>query len=53
MQHTHRAMLEIEVGDILAMIDILLEQGILDQSRLDTYKQNKKDKLKLWSKIYE
>ena len=53
MNHTHRTMLEMEVGDVLAMIDILLEQGILDQSRLDTCKQNKKDKLKLWSKIYE
>jgi hypothetical protein len=53
MQHTHRAMLEMEIGDILALVDILLEQGILEQSRLDTYKQNKKDKLKIWSKIYE
>lgn len=53
MNHTHRTMLEMEVGDVLAMIDILLEQGIFVQSRLDTYKQNKKDKLKLWSKIYE
>ena len=53
MQHTHRAMLEMEIGDILGLVDILLEQGILEQSRLDTYKQNKKDKLKIWSKIYE
>lgn len=53
MQHTHRSMLEIEIGDVLALVDILLEQGILDQDRLDLYKQQKKDKLKLWSKIYE
>ena len=53
MNHTRRTMLEMEVGDVLAMIDILLEQGIFDQARLDLYKQNKKDKLKLWSKIYE
>ena len=53
MNYTHRAMLEMEIGDILALVDILLEQEILDQTRLDTYKQNKKDKLKQWSKIYE
>jgi NTP pyrophosphatase (non-canonical NTP hydrolase) len=53
MNRTHRAMLEMELGDVLALVDILLEQGILDQDRLDLYKQQKKDKLKLWSKIYE
>lgn len=53
MNHTHRAMLEMEIGDVLALIDILLEQEILNQSRLDMYKQNKKDKLKQWSKLYE
>jgi hypothetical protein len=49
----HNRMLEIEIGDVLAMIDILLEQGILDQTRLDEAKQNKKLKLKQWSKIYD
>ena len=49
----HRAMLEAEIGDVLAMVDILLEQGILTQDNLDTAKQNKKDKLKIWSNIYE
>jgi hypothetical protein len=49
----HNRMLEIEIGDVLAMIDILLEQGVLDQTRLDEAKQNKKLKLKQWSKIYD
>jgi len=53
MQHTHRTMLEMEIGDVLALVDILLEQDVIDQSRLDQYKQNKKDKLRKWSKIYE
>jgi NTP pyrophosphatase (non-canonical NTP hydrolase) len=53
MQHTHRNMLEMEIGDVLALVDILLEQGIVDQACLDQYKQNKKDKLRKWSKIYE
>jgi hypothetical protein len=45
-------MLANEIGDVLAMVDILLDQGILDQSKLDTAKQAKKDKLKLWSNIF-
>jgi hypothetical protein len=49
----HNRMLELEIGDVLAMIDILLEQGVLDQKRLDDAKQNKKLKLKQWSKIYD
>jgi len=53
MQHTHRTMLEMEIGDVLALVDILLEQDVIEQSRLDQYKQNKKDKLRKWSKIYE
>lgn len=48
----HSEMLEIEVGDVLAMVDILLEQGVLSQDKLDIAKQNKKDKLKKWSNIY-
>lgn len=48
----HSAMLENEIGDVLAMVDILLEQGVLSQSSLDIAKQNKKDKLKKWSNIY-
>jgi NTP pyrophosphatase (non-canonical NTP hydrolase) len=52
LQHTHRTMLEIEIGDVLALVDILLEQGILTHSNLEIHKQNKKEKLKLWSKIY-
>ena len=49
----HRDMLALEVGDVLAMVDILLEQGVLTQAELDTAKQSKKDKLRKWSKIYE
>lgn len=49
----HSKMLEMEVGDVLAMIDILIEQGVLDVNELDIAKANKKEKLKVWSKIYE
>ena len=49
----HSKMLEMEVGDVLAMVDILVEQGVLDRGRLDIAIQNKKDKLKVWSNIYK
>lgn len=49
----HSAMLEKEIGDVLAMVDILKEHGIINEDRLAQAVQAKKDKLKIWSKIYE
>ena len=49
----HSKMLEMEIGDVLAMIDILVTQGVLDRDELDIAIQNKKEKLKLWSNIYK
>lgn len=49
----HSKMLEIEVGDVLALVDVLIEQGILDADELETAKRAKKEKLKQWSNIYE
>jgi hypothetical protein len=49
----HSTMLETEVADVLTLVDILIEQGILDTVVLDIAKDAKKEKLKLWSKIYE
>lgn len=49
----HSTMLEIEVADVLALVDILIEQGVLDTTTLDIAKQAKKEKLKQWSRIYE
>lgn len=49
----HKEMLANEIGDVLAMVDILLEQGILNQNKLDQAKQAKRDKLKLWSNIFK
>jgi NTP pyrophosphatase (non-canonical NTP hydrolase) len=49
----HSEMLENEIGDVLAMVDILLDQGVISQDNLDVAKQNKKLKLKKWSNIYE
>jgi NTP pyrophosphatase (non-canonical NTP hydrolase) len=49
----HATMLELEVGDVLALVDILIDQGILDTATLDIAKEAKKEKLKQWSRIYE
>ena len=50
---THAKMLEAEVGDVLALVDILMEQGILNAEELTLAKERKKDKLKQWSTLYE
>lgn len=49
----HSTMLETEVGDVLALVSILIEQGILDRARLDAAVEKKKQKLKQWSTIYK
>lgn len=50
---THNEMLETEVGDVLALIDILIDQGILNKVALELAIGAKKEKLKQWSNIYE
>jgi hypothetical protein len=49
----HSVVLEKEVADMLCMVDILVEQGVLDPGRLDVGKIEKQAKLKKWSKLYE
>jgi hypothetical protein len=49
----HNTVLEKEVADMLCMVDILIDQGILDPARLDTGKIEKQAKLKKWSNLYE
>lgn len=44
----HSVMLETELGDVLAMIDILVEQGIVNSRNLEEAKESKKEKLKQW-----
>jgi NTP pyrophosphatase (non-canonical NTP hydrolase) len=50
---TNREHLEEELGDLLAMVDIMLEKDIIKQDSLNTAKINKIEKLKKWSTIYE
>lgn len=50
---SHRDKLEMEVGDLLAMIDLMVEHRLIDSDNLQTAIQNKQDKLKIWSDIYK
>jgi hypothetical protein len=50
---TNREHLEEELGDMLAMIDILCSMGVVDLDSLRVAKLAKIEKLKKWSTIYE
>jgi len=50
---TNREHLEEELGDVLAMIDIMMELGVVSWSNLEIAKKAKIEKLKQWSNIYE
>lgn len=43
--------LEEEVGDLLAMIDIMVEKCIISDSNVNAARQAKREKLKTWSTI--
>lgn len=49
----HLEMLETEVGDVLALVDILIDQGVLSRERLDIAIEKKKLKLAQWSNLYK
>jgi len=48
---TNRDHLEEEIGDLLCMIDILIEKTILSDSAVNQARKNKRDKLRQWSSI--
>jgi len=50
---TNREHLEEELGDMLAMIDILKEMNVVSSACLEAAKYAKIEKLKKWSNIYE
>lgn len=45
--------LEEEVGDLMCMIDLLIDSGLVRESAVMTAKNEKMEKLKLWSSIFE
>jgi len=42
-----------EAGDVMLMIQLLVEHGVLNKEELEAAKERKATKLKVWSKIYE
>jgi NTP pyrophosphatase (non-canonical NTP hydrolase) len=50
---TNAQHLEGEIGDLLAMVDLLKLKGIVTDAGLETAKLAKIEKLKKWSSIYE
>jgi NTP pyrophosphatase (non-canonical NTP hydrolase) len=48
----HREKLEEEVGDLLCMVDLLIEAGIIDNENVEIAMRNKRDKLKVYSTIF-
>jgi len=50
---TTKECLEMEVGQLLCMIDILMEQDVLDESSVGQARQYKREKLKQWSSIFD
>ena len=48
----HKEMLELEIGDVLAMVEILVEQGVIDFNNVHTGITNKKEKLKKFSNLF-
>jgi NTP pyrophosphatase (non-canonical NTP hydrolase) len=50
---TNREHLEEELGDLYAMINILQEMDIVSWDAIEKAAEAKKEKLKLWSTIYE
>lgn len=50
---TQREQLVKEIGDVLAMIDLLQENNLVSEQELDLAKRNKILKLATWSNIFK
>jgi NTP pyrophosphatase (non-canonical NTP hydrolase) len=48
---TNREHLEEEVGDLMCMIDLLIDSGMISESAVMTAKNEKLNKLQIWSNI--
>jgi NTP pyrophosphatase (non-canonical NTP hydrolase) len=49
---SNKEKLEEEIGDLLCMVDILIERCILSDANINQARIAKKDKLKKWSGIF-
>jgi NTP pyrophosphatase (non-canonical NTP hydrolase) len=50
---TNRQHLEEEVGDLLAMIDLMRDFGVIDMKSVEVARVAKIEKLKQWSSIFK
>jgi NTP pyrophosphatase (non-canonical NTP hydrolase) len=50
---TQRDELVKEIGDVVAMIELLMEHGVVTDAEIDLAKQNKFNKLRKWSTIFD
>ena len=50
---TNRQHLEEEVGDLLAMIDLMRDFGVIDMKSVEVARVAKIEKLKQWSNIFK
>lgn len=50
---TNREHLEEEIGDLMCMIDLLIDNGIVSESAVMTAKNEKLNKLLTWSTIFK
>jgi NTP pyrophosphatase (non-canonical NTP hydrolase) len=48
---TNQQSLEEEVGDLLAMIDIMVQKCIVSDEKINIARKAKREKLKVWSSI--
>lgn len=45
--------LAIEIGDLLCMVDLMVERGLIDNDIVYEASRAKREKLKIWSNIFE
>ena len=48
---SNRERLEDEIGDAMCLIGLLIDEGIVDEKRIESAAKNKLDRLKRWSTI--
>ena len=49
---THRERLQTEIGDLLCMIDLMIDHRLVDPTQIEIARQNKIQKLKRYSNIF-
>jgi len=50
---SHQEKLETEVGDLLCMVSLMTQHGLVRSEKVTAAVENKQNKLKQWSKIYD